>query len=104
MRNLFLAALVLIATSAKAVPPMPPELARTTWRWVSLTTPEENADDRGARALHPVLLGWRPHTQSAWPSFRRDGFPARRHGVETAQSVRAAFRPELLGCGCMPLL
>jgi heat shock protein HslJ len=41
MRNLFLAALVLIATSAQAVPPMPPELARTTWRWVSLTTPEE---------------------------------------------------------------
>ena len=41
MRNLFLATLVLIATSAKAVPPTPPELARTTWRWVSLTTPEE---------------------------------------------------------------
>ena len=41
MRNLFLAALVLMATAAKAVPPMPPELARTTWRWVSLTTPEE---------------------------------------------------------------
>ena len=41
MRNLFLAALVLVATSAKAVPPMPPELARTTWGWVSLTTPEE---------------------------------------------------------------
>ena len=40
-RNLFLAALVLIATAAQAVPPMPPELARTTWRWVSLTTPEE---------------------------------------------------------------
>ena len=40
MRNLFLAALVLMATAAKAVPPMPPELARTTWRWVSLTTPE----------------------------------------------------------------
>ena len=38
VRNLFLAALVLIATAAKAVPP---ELARTTWRWVSLTTPEE---------------------------------------------------------------
>jgi para-nitrobenzyl esterase len=38
MRNLFLAALVLIATSAKAVPP---ELAGTIWRWVSLTTPEE---------------------------------------------------------------
>ena len=41
MRNLFLAALVVIATAAKAAPPMPPELARTTWRWVSLTTPEE---------------------------------------------------------------
>ena len=41
MRNLVLAALVLVATSAKAVPPMPPELARTTWGWVSLTTPEE---------------------------------------------------------------
>ena len=41
MRNRFLAALVLIATAAQAVPPMPPELARTTWRWVSLTTPEE---------------------------------------------------------------
>ena len=41
MRNLFLAALVLVATSAKAVTPMPHELARTTWRWVSLTTPEE---------------------------------------------------------------
>lgn len=40
MRNLFLAALV-IATAAKALPPMPPELARTTWRWISLTTPEE---------------------------------------------------------------
>jgi para-nitrobenzyl esterase len=39
MRNLFLAALVLIATAAEAVTPMPPE--RTTWRWVSLTTPEE---------------------------------------------------------------
>jgi hypothetical protein len=38
--NLFLAALV-IATAAQAVPPMPPELARTTWRWISLTTPEE---------------------------------------------------------------
>jgi hypothetical protein len=33
--------LVLVATSAKAVTPMPPELARTTWGWVSLTTPEE---------------------------------------------------------------
>ena len=41
MRNLFLAALVLVATSAKAVPTMPQELARTTWGWVSLTTPEE---------------------------------------------------------------
>ena len=41
MRNLFLAALVQVATAAKAVPPMPPELARTTWGWVSLTTPEE---------------------------------------------------------------
>ena len=41
MRNLFLAGLVLVATSAKAAPPMPPELARTTWGWVSLTTPEE---------------------------------------------------------------
>jgi len=40
-RNLFLAALVLIATAAQAVPPMPPELAGTTWRWVSLTTPDE---------------------------------------------------------------
>jgi hypothetical protein len=25
----------------QGVAPMPPELARTTWRWVSLTTPEE---------------------------------------------------------------
>ena len=41
MRILFLATLVVIATAANAVPPMPPELARTTWRWVSLTTPEE---------------------------------------------------------------
>ena len=41
MRNLLLAALVLIATSAKAAPPIPPGLARTTWRWVSLTTPDE---------------------------------------------------------------
>ena len=41
MRNLFLAALMVIATAAKAVPPMPPELARTTWRWISLTTSEE---------------------------------------------------------------
>jgi para-nitrobenzyl esterase len=41
MRNLFLAALVLIATAAQAVSPMPPELAHTTWRWVSLTTAEE---------------------------------------------------------------
>ena len=41
MRNLVLAALVLVAASTKAVPPMPPELARTTWGWVSLTTPEE---------------------------------------------------------------
>ena len=41
MRNIFLAALVLIATFAKAAPPMPPELARTTWRWVGLTTPAE---------------------------------------------------------------
>jgi hypothetical protein len=41
MRNLFLAALVLIVTAAQAVPPMPPDLARTTWRWVSLTTPGE---------------------------------------------------------------
>ena len=41
MRNLVLAALVLMATAAKAVPTMPPELARTTWRWISLTTPEE---------------------------------------------------------------
>ena len=41
VHDLFLAALVLVATSAKAVPPMPPELARTTWGWVSLTTPEE---------------------------------------------------------------
>ena len=40
MRNLFLAALVGV-TSAKAAPPVPPELARTTWGWVSLTTPEE---------------------------------------------------------------
>ena len=41
MRNLFLATLVLIATAAQAVPPMPPELAGTTWRWISLTTPED---------------------------------------------------------------
>ena len=41
MCNLFLAALMVIATAAKAAPPMPPELARTTWRWVSLTAPEE---------------------------------------------------------------
>ena len=41
MRNLFLTALVVIAAAAKAIPPTPPELARTTWRWVSLTTPEE---------------------------------------------------------------
>jgi heat shock protein HslJ len=41
MRSLFLAALVLIATAAQAVPPMPSELARTTWRWISLITPEE---------------------------------------------------------------
>ena len=40
MRNLS-PARVLLATTAKAAPPMPPELARTTWRWVSLTTPEE---------------------------------------------------------------
>jgi para-nitrobenzyl esterase len=41
MRNLFLAALGLIATAAQAASTMPPELARTTWRWVSLSTPEE---------------------------------------------------------------
>jgi para-nitrobenzyl esterase len=41
VRNLFLATLVLIAIAAQAVPPMPPELAGTTWRWISLTTPEE---------------------------------------------------------------
>ena len=41
MRNLFLAALVLTATFAQAAPPMPPELARTTWHWVGFTTPVE---------------------------------------------------------------
>jgi heat shock protein HslJ len=42
MRALFLlAALVLLATPAKAVSPMPPELVRTTWGWISLTNPAE---------------------------------------------------------------
>jgi hypothetical protein len=72
MRNLFLAALVLIATSAKAVPPMPPELARTTWRWVSLTTPEENADDRGAR-LRPAATRPGAHLGLGARRFRLAG-------------------------------
>ena len=41
MRNLLFLAVVLMATAAQVMPPTPPELARTTWQWVSLTTPEE---------------------------------------------------------------
>ena len=54
MHNLFLAALVVIATAAKGRTPMPPALARYN---LALRQPHHsggNADDRGARALHQV--------------------------------------------------
>ena len=42
MRNLFLAALGNRSPPPpRRYPPLRPQLARTTWGWVSLTTPEE---------------------------------------------------------------